>query len=341
MVGQEWSEKPLQRVWPVGAHNRYDLHDSEADVADIPYILENLEPQKAYVFRFAAKNQVGYGEWALEESHTMPKRAAPEEPYIIGRAEKGFVSTPYPDRYELLWSAPPNNGEPIDYFQVIYVAVKNGTTGWVDAGKSVTVQVPYPENIKYEMKDLHADTVYRVELRAHNIIGYSGPAEIMLRTAKGIEEEPIVEEEKATTEKGAEQADSSSEEVATSSSLIIGVVVAALLIIAVVVDVSCHFVNKIGVTHMICTKSRAKHDAKNKDALIEDGGEKGENSEKTPLKQGIDEERPPSGAGETLHNDEASRSINDDKKELIKEEAEENGVKKSASKTSIAKDSAV
>ena len=63
--------------------------------------------------------------------------------------------------------------------------VKNGTTGWVDAGKSVTVQVPYPENIKYEMKDLHADTVYRVELRAHNIIGYSGPAEIMLRTAKG------------------------------------------------------------------------------------------------------------------------------------------------------------
>ena len=92
---------------------------------DIPYILENLEPQKAYVFRFAAKNQVGYGEWALEESHTMPKRAAPEEPYIIGRAEKGFVSTPYPDRYELLWSAPPNNGEPIDYFQVIYVAVRN------------------------------------------------------------------------------------------------------------------------------------------------------------------------------------------------------------------------
>ena len=62
----------------------------------------------------------------------------------------------------------------------------------------------------------------------------------------GIEEEPIVEEEKTTTEKGAEQADSSSEEVATSSSLIIGVVVAALLIIAVVVDVSCHFVNKIG-----------------------------------------------------------------------------------------------
>lgn len=32
---------------------------------------------------------------------------------------------------------------------------------------------------------------------------------------------------------------------------------------------------------MICTKSRAKHDAKNKDALIEDGGEKGENRQVT------------------------------------------------------------
>lgn len=90
---------------------------------DIPYILENLEPQNMYSFRFAAKNQVGYGEWSREETHTMPKRAAPEEPYIIAKTENKVVSTPYPDRYELLWSAPPNNGEPIDYFEVAYYPV--------------------------------------------------------------------------------------------------------------------------------------------------------------------------------------------------------------------------
>lgn len=94
------------------------------DIIDIPYILENLEPQTIYSFRFAAKNQVGYGEWSREETHTMPKRAAPEEPYIIAKTENKVVSTPYPDRYELLWSAPPNNGEPIDYFEVAYYPVR-------------------------------------------------------------------------------------------------------------------------------------------------------------------------------------------------------------------------
>ncbi len=85
--------------------------------------MENLEPQTIYSFRFAAKNQVGYGEWSREETHTMPKRAAPEEPYIIAKTENKVVSTPYADRYELLWSAPPNNGEPIDYFEVAYYPV--------------------------------------------------------------------------------------------------------------------------------------------------------------------------------------------------------------------------
>ena len=55
MVGQEWSEKPLQRVWPVGAHNRYDLHDSEADVAGL--FVPVLAPMHFFLlfhFQFAA-----------------------------------------------------------------------------------------------------------------------------------------------------------------------------------------------------------------------------------------------------------------------------------------------
>lgn len=46
-------------------------------------------------------------------------------------------------------------------------------------------QVAYPANVRYEMKSLKPDTLYRVELRAHNVIGFSAPAEILLRTAKG------------------------------------------------------------------------------------------------------------------------------------------------------------
>ena len=76
------------------------------------------------MFRFAAKSQVGFGEWGREETFTTPKRAAPEEPFIIGKIENKMTSTPYADRYELLWSAPPNNGEPIDFFEVSYILVR-------------------------------------------------------------------------------------------------------------------------------------------------------------------------------------------------------------------------
>ena len=63
--------------------------------------------------------------------------------------------------------------------------VRNTTTNWVEAGQSVRAQVPYPAQPKYDMKNLKPDSFYRVELRAHNVIGFSAPAEIFLRTAKG------------------------------------------------------------------------------------------------------------------------------------------------------------
>jgi hypothetical protein len=63
--------------------------------------------------------------------------------------------------------------------------VRNTSTNWVEAGQSVRAQVPYPAQPKYDMKNLKPDSFYRVELRAHNVIGFSAPAEIYLRTAKG------------------------------------------------------------------------------------------------------------------------------------------------------------
>ena len=63
--------------------------------------------------------------------------------------------------------------------------VRNTSAGLVEAGQLVRTQVPYPANVRFEMKNLKADTIYRIELRAHNVIGFSAPAEILLRTAKG------------------------------------------------------------------------------------------------------------------------------------------------------------
>lgn len=64
--------------------------------------------------------------------------------------------------------------------------MRNSTNGQLtEAGQLVRTQVAYPANVRYEMKNLKPDTLYRVELRAHNVIGFSAPAEILLRTAKG------------------------------------------------------------------------------------------------------------------------------------------------------------
>ena len=63
--------------------------------------------------------------------------------------------------------------------------MRNTSAGLVEAGALVRNQVPYPANVRYEMKNLKPDTIYHIELRAHNIIGFSAPAEILLRTAKG------------------------------------------------------------------------------------------------------------------------------------------------------------
>ncbi|XP_059352617.1 fasciclin-2-like isoform X3 [Daphnia carinata] len=270
LAGQVWDEKPLQRVWPV----------------DIPYILENLEPQTMYTFRFAAKNQVGYGEWSRDETHTMPKRAAPEEPYIIAKTENKIVSTPYPDRYELLWSAPPNNGEPIDYFEVAYYPVRNTSAGLIEAGQLVRTQVPYPANVRFEMKNLKADTIYRIELRAHNVIGFSAPAEILLRTAK---DAATVELGTTTTALPRETASPSQPQSNTIPYVIIGVIVAILVFIALIIDVSCYFVNKKGLIYVICNRSgRNKGSGRkgsNKNSALMEGGKDEHNDEKTPLRE--------------------------------------------------------
>ncbi|XP_065563175.1 fasciclin-2-like [Artemia franciscana] len=64
---EEWIDENPSKEWPIGS----------------PYILENLEPQTAYVFRFFAKNLVGLSTYGAQTQRTMPKRAAPEKPDIL------------------------------------------------------------------------------------------------------------------------------------------------------------------------------------------------------------------------------------------------------------------
>jgi len=181
-----WEQSGKERVWVVGGHKSVAMHEPLIKPADNPYILEDLEPLMTYTFRFAVKNQVGYSQWSAPQEYRMPKIAAPEEPVFIGRMINKVVSSSYHDSYELLWKIPNDNGAHIQRFQIIFFSVRNDSkSGVIEDGQvKKTINIDDPTTVKYNLNGLKASTLYRVELRAYNEIGYSAPAEILVRTAK-------------------------------------------------------------------------------------------------------------------------------------------------------------
>lgn len=56
---------------------------------------------------------------------------------------------------------------------------------WKVIGEKITRQIEFPGITTYQVQKLRPDTFYRMELRAHNNIGFSSPAELVIKTANG------------------------------------------------------------------------------------------------------------------------------------------------------------
>ena len=84
------------------------------------YILEHLRPQDQYYFRFAAQTEVGLGSWGAHIQRVMPKRSSPEEPIILNDVplSEEFINSNYPNKFDLRWKKPADNGEYIDEYQI-------------------------------------------------------------------------------------------------------------------------------------------------------------------------------------------------------------------------------
>lgn len=207
------------------------------------YILEGLKPQVQYQFRFAAVNEVGPSPWGAHQHQTMPKRSSPEEPPILNDVpEEGYVESTYPNKYELRWKKPADNGEYIDEYEIKWCTVHRENDVWADTEPGCNTHLlKSTELTSMTITNLQPGTFYKVEIRAHNAIGYSSPGQIVLHTPR----------------------DNSigmyhNENTPLSSSLLISLVVGALCIILIIIDVSCYFVHETGILWLICGKKKSR-----------------------------------------------------------------------------------
>ncbi|XP_065564495.1 fasciclin-2-like isoform X2 [Artemia franciscana] len=168
---EEWTDEKPSIEWTIGS----------------PYILKNLESKTDYSFRFSARNSVGISTYG-EETYIMAERAAPEKPKIIATPTGDLVHSQYSEKYNLTWTIMPDNGVPINKFQIVYFQDRNSTVGsnWTEAEPSIRKDVG-PKNVSFEIKNLKPDTFYKVEIRAHNAIGFSEPTGIIVKTAKDVQ----------------------------------------------------------------------------------------------------------------------------------------------------------
>nr|XP_033320941.1 fasciclin-2 isoform X2 [Megalopta genalis] len=205
------------------------------------YGIEGLIPQTSYEFQFAAQNKVGRSNWGAFLRETTPVRTFPNQPKIISSATEYDLST-FSNQYELSWLVPVDNGEPINMYEIRVCQINRVSGSWEDLENTCRTQkVTMPGRTKQWLKDLKSDTFYKVELRAHNAMGFSQPGATRFKTATG-PDTTVVHHQGPLI----------------SSAAIIGIVIAVLFIIIIVIDIICCCAHKTGIIYYVCERSRRK-----------------------------------------------------------------------------------
>jgi neural cell adhesion molecule len=165
---QDW-QSAMNKTWSVGS----------------VYVIEGLEPQTFYEFRFAARNQVGLGNWGNYHREITPGKTVPKEPKILTTSDTEYETSPYNDQYELSWITPADNGETIDLYLIKYCEIVRVSGTWETLENTCQqMEVRSAGRTRQFIKHLKYNTFYLVELRAHNIMGYSQPGYAKFRTSR-------------------------------------------------------------------------------------------------------------------------------------------------------------
>jgi neurocan core protein len=176
---QHWREA-RRRVWPANENG--------------VYILEDLNPQTTYDLRFACKNRVGFSNWGVDQQVTTPRKGKPEPPILNERTSAGeiklgdVIELPTPDHYEVSWKIPEDNGVAIDYFLLTYYPVTKDSTrygrSWKQIGDITNLEIPHNGKVRWNMQLPYQNTYYKVEMKAHNKLGFSPESVIIVKSGK-------------------------------------------------------------------------------------------------------------------------------------------------------------
>ncbi|PRD29175.1 UNVERIFIED_CONTAM: Ncam1 [Trichonephila clavipes] len=137
---------------------------------------------------------------------------------------------------------------------------KNGN--WRRVGDTVSKEVRNWENAPmYEMTRLKPNTYYKVEVRAHNDIGFSIDATMVFQTAAGSENDDPSNGVKGTVPSS------------LSTGAILAIIVAIALVIIIIVDITCYVRYHWGLVFFLRSRVCAKPivNEKAKEAALEDG----------------------------------------------------------------------
>ena len=103
------------------------------------------------------------------------------------QVENDVLNLTSPDRFELSWFLPEDNGELIDYFEVSFYPVTQdrSTMNWNRRGDLFRTEIPHPGNVRYLITNLYPNTFHLIEIRAHNSLGFSDKSRLVIKTARG------------------------------------------------------------------------------------------------------------------------------------------------------------
>jgi neural cell adhesion molecule len=160
-------------------------YDWPADLTQHLYVLEGLRPRAIYRISFAFENDVGLGDFSEEYQKQMPFERPPDPPRLPADLLdlQRPIQSIYADRFDVRWTAPSDNGRPIDaYIIKWYSTVRTALDTWHRVGDIREITLGGSDQLIGHLYSLSPNTTYKVELFARNSEGHSLPAQFVFRS---------------------------------------------------------------------------------------------------------------------------------------------------------------